>query len=74
MDGYCTNEDGGRLGYFQDLGNIQSADLCLSECKRSQDATGCEYLFGSKCHRHTRKVTSSSGNNVFVEKCISFAG
>ena len=27
MDGYCTDEDGGRLGDFQDLGNIQSADL-----------------------------------------------
>ena len=78
MDGWCTDEDGGRLGDFEFLGNVFNADECMATCKGVDGATGCEFLFESMCYVHTRYVASSSGqfffDHSFEAKCIAFSG
>ena len=78
MDGWCTDEEGGRLGDFEFLGNVFTADECIAACKEVEAATGCELLFESICNVHTTKVASSSGefffDHSFEAKCIAFSG
>ena len=73
LKGYCLD----RSGADQNTGQIQlgdtfdTADECLTECKKNKKATGCEFSKRISCIAHTKDVAAGSRDSGY--QCMVFS-